>query len=333
MGNMNRSKKRLTLVIVLASICISFAFFSSMACASDYPNKPITLLVSFAPGGGTDLGARTMAAYFSKKWGQQIVVVNKPGGNTVPANVELYKSKPDGYTLLADTNASSSIQAATNKNLPYKVEDRTFISNALLSPLVYICSSTKPWKTLNDVAESVKKQTTGFKWGAMDISSTTTFASIQFLEQIGADILKTKKIDCKSGPEVLMSTANGEIDLSNYGIGPSLPLIDAGKLRPLALNSPRRIKRMQNLPIVSEAGFPGLNIVQFIGISGPPNIPRAVVDKWNQGMKEASTDPEFTAIVEKIGNIMHYLPPDPFKAMVAEEIKIYRGLAQKIGVK
>jgi tripartite-type tricarboxylate transporter receptor subunit TctC len=333
MGNMNLSKKGLTLLIALTQISIFSSIFCSMAYASDYPNKPITLLVGFAPGGGTDLGARTLAAYFSKKWGQQIVVVNKPGGNTIPANVELYKSKPDGYTLLADTNASSSIQASTSKNLPYKVEDRTFISNALLHPLVYLCSSTKPWKTLKDVADSVKKQSTGFKWGAMEISSTTTFSAIQFFDQLGVDISKTKKIDCKSGPEVLMSTANGEIDLSNYGIGPALPLIDAGKLHPLALSSPRRIERLPNLPTVKEAGFPGLNIIQFIGISGPPNIPREVIDKWSRGMKEASDDTEFNATVEKIGNIMYYLPPDAFKERVIEEIKIYRGLAQKIGVK
>jgi tripartite-type tricarboxylate transporter receptor subunit TctC len=121
--------------------------------------------------------------------------------------------------------------------------------------------------------------------------------------------------------------------LSNYGIGPSLPLIDAGKLHPLALTSPRRIKRMPNLPTVTEAGFPGLNIIQFIGISGPPNLPREVIDKWNRGMKEASNDTEFNATVEKIGNVMYYLPPDTFKERITEEIKIYRELAQKIGVK
>jgi hypothetical protein len=115
----------------LASLTLGIVF--TPALAVDYPSKPVTLLVGYPPGGGGDLATRSISVYFTKKWGQQIVVVNKPGGNLVPVNLEMYNSKPDGYTLLSDTCGASSIQVAIMKNLPFKLEDRTFLVNAFYS--------------------------------------------------------------------------------------------------------------------------------------------------------------------------------------------------------
>jgi tripartite-type tricarboxylate transporter receptor subunit TctC len=138
-------------------------------------------------------------------------------------------------------------------------------------------------------------------------------------------------MDFKGGPEVMVATANGEVDLGNYGIGPALPLIESGKIRPLALISPQRIKRLPNLPTVTEEGFPGLTAAQWCGVSGPPKLPPEVTAKWDQEMKKASADQEFVASIEKLGMIMHYLPSDAYKKMVLDETKVFTDLAQKMG--
>jgi len=317
---------------IFCAFLVLFLSFPSVFCqAADYPSKPINLLVGYAPGGGTDLAARLISGYFSKKWGQQILVVNKPGGNVVPCVLEMHKAKPDGYTLMVDTNGASSIQTAIMKNLPFKLEDRIFVTNFLINPTFYFCAANKPWKTLREVADYAKRDPANFKWAALDISSTTTFSLIQFLDTIGVDILKTKKMDFKGGPEVMVATANGEVDLGNYGIGPALPLIESGKIRPLALISPQRIKRLPNLPTVTEEGFPGLTAAQWCGVSGPPKLPPEVTAKWDQEMKKASADQEFVASIEKLGMIMHYLPSDAYKKMVLDETKVFTDLAQKMG--
>jgi tripartite-type tricarboxylate transporter receptor subunit TctC len=325
---MNFSLTRMTFFVFLT---LFFGFPSIFCHGADYPSKPINLLVGYAPGGGTDLAARLISGYFSKKWGQQILVVNKPGGNVVPCVLEMHKAKPDGYTLMVDTNGASSIQTAIMRNLPYKLEDRIFLTNFLINPTFYFCASNKPWKSLREVADYAKRDPDNFKWAALDISSTTTFSLIQFLDAIGVDILKTKKMDYKGGPEVMVATANGEVDLGNYGIGPALPLIETGKIRPLALISPQRIKRLPHLPTVTEEGFPGLTAAQWCGVSGPPKLPKEIVAKWDQEMKKASTDQEFVASIEKLGMIMHYLPSDAYKKMVLDEMKIFIDLAQKMG--
>jgi tripartite-type tricarboxylate transporter receptor subunit TctC len=307
--------------MILGAFLVLFFVSPSLLCqAADYPSKPITLLVGYAPGGGTDLAARLISGYFSKKWGQQILVVNKPGGNLVPCVLEMHKAKPDGYTLMVDTNGASSIQTAIMKNLPFKLEDRIFLTNFLINPTFYFCATNKPWKTLREVADYAK-----------DISSTTTFSQIQFLDAIGADILKTKKMDFKGGPEIMVAGANGEVDLANYGIGPAMPLIESGKIRPLALISPQRIKRLPDLRTVTEEGFPGLTAAQWCGVSGPPKLPPEVVAKWDREMRKASTDQEFIASIEKLGMIMHYLPSDAYKKMVLDETKVFTDLAQKMG--
>ena len=316
-----------------ALLILCLAFPSIFCQAAEYPSKPITLLVGYAPGGGTDLAARLISGYFSKKWGQQLLVVNKPGGNLVPCVLELYKAKPDGYTLMVDTNGASSIQTAIMRNLPFKLEDRIFLTNFLINPTFYFCGANKPWKTLKEAADYAKKDPGNFKWAALDISSTTTLSLIQFLDAIGVDILKTKKMDFKGGPEVMVAGANGEVDFANYGIGPALPLIESGKIRPLALISPQRIKRLPNLPTVKEEGFPGLTAAQWCGISGPPKLPKEIAAKWDQEMKKAAADPEFTASIEKLGMLVHYLPSEAYKKMVWEEMKLFTELAEKIGVR
>ena len=197
-----------TRMIICAFLILFFGLPAIVCQAAGYPSKPITLLVGYAPGGGTDLAARLISGYFSKKWGQQILVVNKPGGNVVPCVVEMHKAKPDGYTLMVDTNGASSIQTAIMKNLPFKLEDRIFITNFLINPTFYFCATSKPFKNLKEVAEYVKRDPANFKWAALDISSTTTFSQIQFLDVIGVDVLKTKKMDFKGGPEVMV--ADGE---------------------------------------------------------------------------------------------------------------------------
>jgi tripartite-type tricarboxylate transporter receptor subunit TctC len=154
---------------------------------------------------------------------------------------------------------------------------------------------------------------------------------MQFLDAVGVDIPKTKKMDFKGGPEVMVAGANGEVDMANYGIGPAMPLIESGKIRPLALISPQRIKRLPNLPTVTEEGFPGLTAAQWCGVSGPPKLPVEVVAKWDQELKKASAGPEFVASIEKLGMIMHYRPSDAYKKMVLAETKVFSDLAQKMG--
>jgi tripartite-type tricarboxylate transporter receptor subunit TctC len=305
--------------------------FSSQAFA-DYPNRPIKLVVAFAPGGGGGLAAQILQGYFAKKWNQQINIVYKPGGSSVPGVHEVYTSKPDGYTVLLDGTTMSSLQEVILKSLPYKVEERTFIAQCMYSPNLWYSSPSRPWKTLKDVQEFAKRDPENLKWGSMGNSSVATFNVYLMLESMGVDIPRTKRIDVKSSPELLAGTAGGHIDFSCLGIGPSLPLIDAGKIVPMGVLAKERIKRVHNVPTLIEAGHPRGGINYWMGISGPPGVPKEVIEKWNITMGEAATDPEFINTAEKSLYFPDYLPSEAYKTAVMDEIKVLRGVAQKIGL-
>ncbi len=313
------------------SVLLILGLLLGSGFAAEYPSKPVTIIVGFPAGGGVDMSARAIADYFSKKWGKQFVVLNKPGGNLVPAVLEVYNSKPDGYTLLCDSNAASSIQYATIREMPYKLEDRTFLANAFLAPSVLVVSTERPWKTLKEMAEFVRREPENFRWGALGISSLATFNALEFLSGLGVDISRTKKIDFKGTPELLAALGGGHVDFVIYSVAGALPLIEANKIRPIAV-VPERVDRLRNVPTTKEAGFPWIQIYSWFGLSGPPGLPKEIVAKWDQGMKDASTDPEFIARTEKIGFSVGYISSDAFRKMVLNEARTMREMAEKMGL-
>ena len=205
---------KIGLVYFIVSL-LGTGIFLSQAFA-DYPTKPITFVVGFAPGGGNGLAAQVLQAYFAKKFKQQINIVYKPGGSSVPAVLDVHTAKPDGYTLLIDASSSSSLQDVILKSLPYKVEERTFVVNCIVSPVAYFTSVTKPWKTLKEIAEFAKREPENLKWAAMGNSSLSTFNTYLMLDAMGLDIPRTKRIDLKNGPELLASAAGGHVHFGSF---------------------------------------------------------------------------------------------------------------------
>ncbi len=328
----NKTIKMVFRMMTLFVPCFIIGMLSTNILAAEYPTKPITIILPYPPGGGIDIPGRAVADYFSKRWEKPINIVNKPGGNTVPATLEVYQAKPDGYTLYIDSSGSSSLQVATVKNLPFKLEDRTFLAKAVFIPMVCLTHVEKPWRTLKDVSEYAKKDPGNFKWAAVGTASVSTFAAGQFLEVAGVDISATKQVTFKGGPDAATALAGGFVDFYIFGLAPSMAFVQAGKLRHLAVISPNRLEKIPDVPTSKESGFPGLTASAWIGITGPPNLPREVIEKWNEGMKQASKDPEFISKTRAAGNEVEYLPPEEFRKMVLEEAKNFTGLSKKMGI-
>ena len=129
-----------------------------------YPTKPVELIVPFVAGASTDSGARVIAQVLEARWGVPVKVVNKPGGNTVPAVTEVMAARPDGTTMLVDNIASSAMLDTVVKNLPFKVTDRTFVAVTAYTPMMFIVHPDSPFKTLREVADALKKETEAFTW-------------------------------------------------------------------------------------------------------------------------------------------------------------------------
>jgi tripartite-type tricarboxylate transporter receptor subunit TctC len=261
---------------------------------------------------------RITAGYLKTKWSMPINVINKPGGNTVPACIDVYNAAPDGYTLLGDPPGSSSLLAATVKNLPFNVMDRTFIAMIATNYNVLVVAPSSPIKTLKDLAEEARRDPGSFTWTSQGGASSVDYVMRKFARLAGVDITKTKPIIARSSPEIATLTAGGQVKLGISIMSASIPTIQAGLVRPLATTAGERSPSLPDVATATELGYP-IVVSSFSGISGPPKLPAAVVDKWNVALQEMVKDPDVIVQLNRIGSVPSYKNSAEFKEYVRKE--------------
>jgi len=329
---MTKKRGKLVLSIIFFLLIIvggSIPFLYAQA----YPTKGIQLIVPFPPGGSTDLTGRVVANYLSKKWGQPISVVNKPGAGGTTGVVFALQSKSDGYTMLMNVSSAGTLNPAIERKLPYKWDDPTFIAQTNISPLVFVVKADSPWKNLREVVEDVKKDPTRFKYGTSGPGGPSTFAIAQLFESAGVDPTKLARIVLQGGAPTVTAVAGGHVDFAAQNLSEVISLIEAKKIRGLAVTTSKRVKQLPDIPTGKEAGFPALNLVGWNGITGPPNLPDYVIKKWDDGIREAIKDPHFVEEMERIGADPAYLGPKDFKAYLQEQYQSAFKIAENLGLR
>jgi tripartite-type tricarboxylate transporter receptor subunit TctC len=285
-----------------------------------YPTTAIDIICPFAAGGATDIYARFAADSLKKKWGVPLNVINKTGGNTVPGNIELYNSKPDGYTVMADCNSSSSLLEAGMRDRPFKVMDRTFIAIIAISQNVFYVPSTSHIKSMKDLEVEIKKAPEKFTWASWGTGSYTDYGARLFFKAIGADVSKTKPVMTRGTGEASSLVAGGHVKL---GIGTATSVyavIKAGTARAVGITGLRH-PDYPGVATMEEQGYPTVNWVYWMGFSGPPKLPSYVIDKWNEALKEVIKDPEFSSRLIKAGGVPNYLNSNQARDYVMKEVE------------
>jgi tripartite-type tricarboxylate transporter receptor subunit TctC len=249
---------------------------STGAIAQTFPSKPIRMIVISAPGGGTDLLARTFAQGISDALGQSVVIDNKPGGGGIIATETLAKAQPDGYTILM-TNTSHSVLPSLHKKLPYDVlKDFAPVSLVALTHSLLLVHPAMPVKTVKDLIDLAKAQP-----GKLNYASGTTGASAHF----GAELLKMMagvnivQVPYKGTAGQLTALIANEVQMTFSTMPPAMPLVQAGRLRAIAIGSPQRSPALPEVPTVAESGYPGFDIGAWNGILAPARTPPAIVNR------------------------------------------------------
>jgi tripartite-type tricarboxylate transporter receptor subunit TctC len=307
--------------IMLALTALLWAGAPGAHAQGKYPTKPIEIIVPFAAGASTDASARVLAQLLEARWSVPVKVVNKPGGNTVPAVTEVMSARPDGTTFLMDNIASSAMLDTVVKNLPYSVFDRTFVAVTAYTPLMFIVHPDSPFKTLKDAVDALKSDTANFTWTSLGGVGGQDLAFRQFFAATGVDIKKARAISLKGGSEAVTLTAGGHVRLGTGTWSAIAAPHSAGKLRVLAVCGDIRWPGLPDTPTTKDAGLPDVDAQYWIGISGPPKMSDDIVATWNAALKELLADKAVQAKLLNAGVLTSYVDAAGMKAKVERDRK------------
>lgn len=320
-------------LLLLAGLASLLAPAAECAAAAPYPAKPVQIVVAFAPGGSSDQVSRLLATYLSKKWGQPVSVVNKPGGGGVVGTAAVAQAPPDGYTVNNAMVNTLAFAPAAQSNNPYTWDGFTYLARVGVTPSVLTVNAGSPYKTAKELVEAVKKDPAKFKTGVSGLAGTGAFGIAQILQSAGVDPAKVDMVSFNGGVLVVTNLAGGHVDFVAQQLPEVLEMVRAGKLRALMHTNPTRVKELPDVPTSKEAGFPAFSVMASSGYVGPPNLPPAVVTKWETAIADALKDKEFSASLEKMGLIASYQNAKEFKAWTEEQYKSAKQLAGSLGLK
>jgi tripartite-type tricarboxylate transporter receptor subunit TctC len=325
-----RGSKRLFCIGLISALILVFLALTGVSQAEKkYPTRAIDIIVPFAPGASTDLSTRIVADFCKRKWHVPVNVLNKPGGNTIPALLEVYNAAPDGYTMFSENQNSASMLAVIFTDLPFRIMDRTFIAMTITTPLIIIVPSGSAVKSIKDLEAEAKKDPENFTWTSLGGTSTQDVTSLQFLKAIGVDVSKTKPIISTGGSVAVTQTAGGHVKM---GVGTSsgaLPAIKSGLVKPLGITTKTRFPDLPDVPTFTELGYPSIDCTMWVGVSGPPRLPTDVVEAWTEALREMSKDPKYIEQMTRIGATIRYLGPHELKEFILKEIEDLKTLGLK----
>jgi tripartite-type tricarboxylate transporter receptor subunit TctC len=307
-------------LLCLMIILMLGGFVGQVQSQEKYPNRAVNIICA-QTAGALDLGTRVILPYVTKKLGVPVNVVNKPGGNSVPATLEVYNSHPDGYTLFADCSNFSSFLPLVAKDLPFKVMDRTFIATNMYSVGVIIVPSDSPYKSLEDAAADARKDPGNFTWAGQGGIAAGDYMTRRFLKAINVGVFKTKPITTTGGAAAAALVAGNHIKICFTSVSSAAPHVQAGTVRVLAGLWKEGDEIIQNVPSVEKLGYPTAFYPFWIGLSGPPKLPTYVVDFWNTTLKEMEKDPEYLARLKNLGMRPMYLNSSQMKELALKDMQ------------
>jgi tripartite-type tricarboxylate transporter receptor subunit TctC len=316
-------------VAVLAVTATAVFGVTSPAHAQAYPNKPITLIVPFPPGGTTDVLARSLGEKLSQSIGQPVIVESKPGaGATIGADY-VAKAKPDGYTLLVGA-VHHTIATSVYKKLPYDFQkDLTPITTIALVPNVLVINSSNPAKNVAELVAAAKTQPGKFSYGSNGNGTAQHLIGTQFENATGAQILH---VPYKGSGPLTTDLLGGQITMSFDTVTPVLAHIKAGKLRALAVTTGTRSGALPDVPTMNEAGLKDFNIGTWFGVLAPAATPKDIVAKLSTEMVKVIQSADFKKRMADIGAEPIGDTPEQMAKQIKDETEKFAKLVKQANV-
>lgn len=313
------------------TLCV--AAWAMQVAAQDFPSKPITMVMPYAPGGPGDTITRVFAGAMQKVLGQQIVVDNTAGASGSIGTAKVARARPDGYTLLM-IHVSHATNMVMYKNLPYQpVDDFEPIGRATNGPMLIAARNEFPSKDLNEFVAYVKANASKISLAHAGVGSASHLCALMMMSTLG---VKFNEIPYKGTGPALNDLMGGQVDLLCDQTSGTVPSIKAGKIKAYAAAGRTRLPSLPQMPAISEAGVQGFDINISFGLYAPKGTPKPVLDKLTAALQTSVGDPDVRQRLESMGISavsVDQARPEALRAHLKNEIDTLGGLLTKAGVK
>jgi len=300
------------------------------ANAQAYPSKPIRFVIPYPPGGMADTYARAMGQALSDRVGQPVVVENKPGGSLIIGTDAVAKSPADGYTILLASVSSLALNASAFRKLPYDpVRDFSPVAVTFHLPLFLMVNADLPVKSVRDLIAYAKANPGKLSFASLGHGSSLHIAGETFKNMAGIDILH---VPYKGTTTALPDLISGRVSMIFDG-GAFLPQVQAGKVKLLAVTSPKRLDSMPDVPTLAEAGVPGYDLSFWFGVVAPGGTPRPIVDKLSRDLNEITKTQAFRERMASFNNMQLMTgTPEQMGDQIKGDIVLWQKLLKDAGV-
>ena len=307
--------------LLFGCIATAAASIASAQSLDNYPTRPVTIVVPFPPGGGTDVGARLVAQKLPLKWGQPVIVENRGGAaGRLGADV-VAKAKPDGYTLLVGNVGTQSVNPALYKKMPYDA-DKAFAPIGMIAelPLVMLVTPALPWQNIKDVVEAAKKEPGKITFASSGAGGAPHLAGEIFQQASGTKMLH---IAYKGGGPAALDLMAGHVNIYFGTVLESVGHVKAGKLKGLGVTSANRSPALPELPTIAESGYAGFDTGSWIGLLAPAGTPVAIINKVSADLREVLTLPDTKNTLITQGATPWPMTPEQFAARIKSDRQRY----------
>lgn len=313
------------LLLALGLSCVA-----PLVAAQGFPNKPVKLVVTYPPGGSSDLMARIMGQKLSEHWGQPVIIESKPGAAGSIGMEYTARQPADGYTFVVGNLGPAAVNPLISK-VPYSME-KDFIPVALTAtgPNILAVPANSPYKTLDELLKAARAQPGSINFGTSGPGSMAHLGGELIMRQAG---VKMVSVPYKGGGLAVTDLIAGQIQMMVSDALPVIQHIRTGRLRALAITSEQRSPMSPEIPTFAEAGLPGLVAVNWWGVFLPAGTPKAVVDSYQQALVKIMANPDLKERFAGLGVEAHASSQDEFKAFLAAETAKYAKLVADNNIK
>ena len=288
---------------------------------TDFPNKPVRIVVPFPPGGATDITARVVAEKLSAKWGQPVVIDNKAGAGGNVGSDLVAKSAPDGYNIILGVTGSHAINLSLYKKMPYHpLNDFEPLTQATIYPNAIVVNPQVPANNLSELIALLKKDPGQLSYGS-DGNGTASHLGMEILKYKGN--FQLTHIPYRGSTPMITDLLGGTLMVGMTGLPAVQPHLKAGKLKMIAITTPQRAPGTPDYKTVAEQGFPNFNAAPWAGFLAPKGTPKPVIDKLAKDIAEALKQPDVVQKMNELGSTVVGNRPDEFRQFLNQQIEMW----------